>query len=267
MHNIYSVFADQDLSLHFPPNTLSLTYDDGPGPNTAAIADYLADNGIQATFFAVGDSIRENESIVAHVAARGHQIGNHTNHHPQLVEHMRDKPADVIAEVSEVHKLIQRFVGSGPYLFRPPYGQWSKEIAAPLNKDPILNNYIGPIGWDIERGDYEIGDESTHDPEHDVYTVESCCTKFVERTREKGKGVVLLHDWCADPEPTRSKLRNRNQTLKLTQLLVPELKKHFKFIPLTEILKREILIGRQSLMDDGSMKSDKRSEDFSTKGF
>lgn len=60
-------------------NRIALTIDDGPDPiYTPQILDYLAAEGIKATFFIVGDRARRYPDIIRRICAEGHQIGNHT---------------------------------------------------------------------------------------------------------------------------------------------------------------------------------------------
>src|SRR4051812_46293731 len=40
-----------------PDHTLALTFDDGPGPRTKELADYLATEGVKATFFINGNHV------------------------------------------------------------------------------------------------------------------------------------------------------------------------------------------------------------------
>ena len=59
-----------------------LTFDDGPIPEaTPFILKVLADYGIKATFFMVGDNVRKYPEIFKQVVDAGHRIGNHTFNH------------------------------------------------------------------------------------------------------------------------------------------------------------------------------------------
>ena len=41
-----------------PPHCVALTFDDGPGPRSAELARLLRDEGVPATFFVLGESVR-----------------------------------------------------------------------------------------------------------------------------------------------------------------------------------------------------------------
>src|SRR6059058_6234278 len=102
-----------------PDGTLVLTYDDGPGPNTVPIAQYLHDQGIAATFFVIGNQAYEQPAVLARVRALGHRLGNHTWTHPNLVDQLAGG-ADIIREVRRTADLLGP--GTGPIAFRAPYG-------------------------------------------------------------------------------------------------------------------------------------------------
>jgi hypothetical protein len=83
-----------------PPNTVSLTFDDGPDTNTLSIATYLAQHGIRATFFVVGCHFQGHQaggplcqdasdlnwptSVLAKLVSLGHRVANHTEYHCEL---------------------------------------------------------------------------------------------------------------------------------------------------------------------------------------
>ena len=59
-----------------------LTFDDGPIPEaTPFILKTLEEYGVKATFFMVGDNVREYPDLYRQIVEAGHQVGNHTFHH------------------------------------------------------------------------------------------------------------------------------------------------------------------------------------------
>src|ERR1700754_2530644 len=67
------------------PNEIALTYDDGPNDIvTERLLDVLAQHNVHATFFLIGNFVRQRPHIVRAIAAAGHLIGNHTLTHPWL---------------------------------------------------------------------------------------------------------------------------------------------------------------------------------------
>src|SRR5215472_190512 len=65
---------------------LALTYDDGPNdPHTLRLLEVLDRHQVRATFFMIGQFVRERPEIARAVAEAGHVIGNHTFTHPNLI--------------------------------------------------------------------------------------------------------------------------------------------------------------------------------------
>jgi peptidoglycan-N-acetylglucosamine deacetylase len=98
-----------------------LTFDDGPDSDwTPAILDLLAEAGMQATFFAIGQQAQLAPDLVRRIAAAGHAIGNHTysHRHPWL---MGERAAR--GEVSDGAKALSDMLGHAPRLYRPPHGR------------------------------------------------------------------------------------------------------------------------------------------------
>ena len=108
MSVVSSVSTDEPL--------IALSFDDGPGPQTPAILDLLAELGFRATFFVLGESVEGREEILARTIAEGHEIGNHTHSHPHALRFTDDELAHDIAR-------CQRVLSGRPVLFRPPYGE------------------------------------------------------------------------------------------------------------------------------------------------
>lgn len=219
------------LHFTFPAKTLALTYDDGPGPRTLEIAEYLSQNDISATFFVVGKHVRENREIVEKVSRMGHLIGNHTDTHPSLVKPRIDAD-ELTREMVAAHREIQEFVGNRRFFLRTPGGVPLEGFADTLNRNSELQKYFGAVNWDIQFGDYEIGSPWC---DYRLYTLELCEQIHLEGIRKEGRGVVLLHDWSADPpKPRGEELRRNNRTLELTKWLIPQLT-DFRFVTLDQI--------------------------------
>ncbi|MDN4587831.1 hypothetical protein DBA29_04875 [Xenophilus aerolatus] len=57
---------------------------DGPGSDSAAIGNFLAERGVGATFFVVGKCAEQRPDALAGLHAAGHIIGKHTYDHPDM---------------------------------------------------------------------------------------------------------------------------------------------------------------------------------------
>src|SRR5438874_7006796 len=71
------------LLVHGPGvSGLALTFDDGPHPeHTPRLLDVLAEHGLKATFFVVGQQAERYPHVIRRMAREGHDVGNHTFHH------------------------------------------------------------------------------------------------------------------------------------------------------------------------------------------
>jgi len=80
---------------------LTLTFDDGPNPEvTPSVLEALSERGILATFFVIGERLREHRDLAERARADGHRIGNHTwTHSVPLGD--RDGPETVEIEIEQ----------------------------------------------------------------------------------------------------------------------------------------------------------------------
>lgn len=60
------------------PNTIALTFDDGPSSYTPQLLDLLSEYKVRATFFVLGEASEANPQIIKRIRAEGHQVGSHT---------------------------------------------------------------------------------------------------------------------------------------------------------------------------------------------
>lgn len=61
---------------------ITLSFDNGPDPDvTPQVLDTLGRHEVKATFFVVGDKVRDRRALSERAHAEGHWIGNHTYNH------------------------------------------------------------------------------------------------------------------------------------------------------------------------------------------
>jgi peptidoglycan/xylan/chitin deacetylase (PgdA/CDA1 family) len=98
----------------------ALTFDDGPHPQgTPAVLELLAAADVKATFFLVGERVREFPTLAAEILAAGHEVGLHCDRHRNL---MRLAPPQVRRDIAMAESSIAAATGRMPVLYRPPYG-------------------------------------------------------------------------------------------------------------------------------------------------
>jgi peptidoglycan/xylan/chitin deacetylase (PgdA/CDA1 family) len=100
---------------------IALTFDDGPGPSTAAVLDALRDAGARATFFVLGRQAAEHPDLVRRIANEGHELASHGYDHGILVFR---GPAHVADQLRRTEQAIAAAAGSHALsrLFRAPHG-------------------------------------------------------------------------------------------------------------------------------------------------
>ncbi|MBE0448612.1 MAG: polysaccharide deacetylase family protein [Actinobacteria bacterium] len=107
-------------------SVVAITFDDGPNPiYTPQILDILKEKGVKATFFVVGLHVRKYPDIARRIVAEGHDIGNHTYTHKDLVPATRRM---VLAQAHKTDQVIKRITGASSSLFRPPRGIFSSAV-------------------------------------------------------------------------------------------------------------------------------------------
>jgi peptidoglycan/xylan/chitin deacetylase (PgdA/CDA1 family) len=219
------MFAIQDITrFDLPDKTLCLTFDDGPGQYSLEIAEFLHQHQIRAAFFVVGKYAQNQLETLKKMADMGHIIGNHTFEHPDMPYYV-SVDGDIVDQIVRTNQLIEPFQKGGISYFRAPYGKWSTEVANALNID-LRSSYkfVGPVFWDIPGIDcyfWKLGK-----------TVEETVDVYLQEIKEKGKGVVVMHDEIADMDIVKA----QNKTHLLVKQLIPKLlDMGYQFIGLDEI--------------------------------
>jgi len=177
-----------------PPKTIALTIDDGPHPvYTPKMLDLLAEHEIHATFFMIGEQVKEWPKLVRRVAAAGHQICNHTETHPITIAGLPRKRVN--KEMVQARDRIADTTGIEPRFFRSPGGAWSKTILELVAEHDML-----PIDWAVDPRDWSrpgVG--------------------HIRRTMLRGKAgnIMLCHDGGGD----------RSETIAALRKVIPKMKK------------------------------------------
>lgn len=105
-------------------NKIYLTFDEGyENGYTEKILNTLFEKGVKAIFFITGPYLKEQSMLVKRMVNEGHEVGNHTIHHPSLPE----KSDDLIdSEVNDLNQLFNEGYGQNMRFLRPPKGEYSQ---------------------------------------------------------------------------------------------------------------------------------------------
>ncbi len=117
------------------------------GEKTIKILDILDENGIKATFFLVDIWTQRFPELVKEIAARGHEIGNHSTTHPKMSSLSRDRIAQ---ELETMSANVEKLIGTRPTLFRPPYGDYNNDVVLTARQ----NGYEA-VQWSVDSLDWK----------------------------------------------------------------------------------------------------------------
>ncbi len=188
---------------------VALTFDDGPGPETAPILDLLKREGVRATFFLCGANVEQYPELARRIGEEGHEVGNHTYHHPSFLGR---SPGKIAWEIEGAQRAIRHRTGREAIWFRPPYGhRWFglRRILLRSGLEMVLWS-LNPVDWKTEPD------------------------KIVARVlRAVHPGaIVLLHDGSP---PYQS--RSRRATLAALPRILNELRDRYRLVTVGELMQ------------------------------
>lgn len=156
------------------PGTIALTFDDGPNPAaTPRILDLLDKHGAAATFFQIGQRVRQFPALCKDILGRGHALGNHTDSHPRLVFLSSET---IVRELEKCSAAFESATGGVTRWMRPPYGYRGPQLERALRK---RNWQTQVVMWSASGWDWK--------PQPPA--------RLINRLRRvKGGDIVLLHD-------------------------------------------------------------------------
>jgi peptidoglycan/xylan/chitin deacetylase (PgdA/CDA1 family) len=139
---------------------IALTFDAGSdiGP-LPSILETLRQKGVHSTFFITGIMLRQagGPELLQQVVAEGHELGNHSDTHPQFTE-LTDQ--GMAAELAAVEDAVVRLTGQStkPY-FRPPFG----------NRDDRVRRAVAQNGYLTIYWTYEVRDWTEDRTAEDIF--------------------------------------------------------------------------------------------------
>ncbi len=155
-------------------NTVYLTFDDGPTPQiTEWVLDILKQHNIKATFFCIGNNIKNNPVIFQKVINEGHAIGNHTFNH---LNGWNSNNATYLNNIELCGQAIANEAGTETKLFRPPYGKMKRSQAKAVRKKGYKI-----IMWDVLSADFDK-----------TITPQRCLDNVIKNSREGS--IIIFHD-------------------------------------------------------------------------
>ena len=191
---------------------LVLTFDDGPNPKTTLkILEILKKYNLKATFFQIGQNIEKFPHLTEKIYKEGHIIGNHLFRHKfftLLSSELFEK------ELIKTQELITKIIKKRPRFFRPPYLFLFPPVLKIVQKHNLI--LVGSTVF------------STFEPSQPPALLMSSEILFLLSPGS----ILTLH------EGQDIQLKDYKETTKALEKLIPKiLKKGYKILPLSEILK------------------------------
>jgi len=139
------------FSIKTSEKIVAITFDDGPhGTNTPRLLDMLKKRNIKATFYVVGNMIKNNygPEVMRRIVAEGHEVGNHTVTHATL---SKLSDSALRKELQDAHDMILDITGVAPRTMRPPGGAIRND-----QKKLMLEEFGYPtIMWSVDPEDWK----------------------------------------------------------------------------------------------------------------
>mgnify|MGYP000013280128 FL=1 len=146
-----SQFGDRKLPVYSVQTTekkIALSFDCAWGAEDFdSMMETLDKHNVKATFFMTGGFVSDNPECVKTLVEKGHEPGNHSEHHYDMAT---ITAGEMKTEIMDVHKKVKELTGKDMKVFRPPYGSYNNELI-----DTVYGCDYYPIQWDVDSLDWK----------------------------------------------------------------------------------------------------------------
>lgn len=183
--------------IDYNDKVIALTFDDGPSKYTDELIEYLYQNDCKATFFVLGNKVKNYQDVLNKSISYGNEIGNHSYNHKWLI---KLKKEEMINQIEKTQNLIYEYTGYIPTLLRPTYGSINSTLKNSTNLKIVLWN-VDTLDWKYKNVD-KIVSRATKNLKsgniilmHDIYkrTYEAV-KKIVPILKENGYKCVTISE-------------------------------------------------------------------------
>lgn len=199
----YQLFGGITDHVKTNKKVVALTFDDGPTENVDNILTVLDQYHAKATFFLIGNELRQHRDLGKKIAAARHQIGNHTYSHKRMIF---KSPNYIKREIEQTDQLIRKTGFKGEIDVRPPNGKKLVGLPIYLNK-----HHRDTITWNLEPDTF--------------YTSIKNKVNYVKQNIKPGS-IILLH-------PMYDQTGNEQKTIE--GILKELTEKGYKFVTVNEL--------------------------------
>ena len=133
-----------------PKKVIALTFDDGPYTDvTMRILDALEPYGGHATFFVVGNRIKNYSECIVRAHNMGCEIADHTWSHQTLTRLSSD---GVYTQINDCAQAVYNLIGVYPKVMRPVGGSYNSTVSGSVGMPMII--------WSIDTNDWKYRDSN-----------------------------------------------------------------------------------------------------------
>lgn len=145
----YTFAENLDLS----EKIIYLTFDDGPGGKvTTDVLDILKAQDVHATFFVIGEQVKNQEDILRRMKDEGHAIGLHSMTHKK--GYLYSSEQNFLKDMLETQKVIYEACGIESHILRFPFGCNNTSYKINQNIVDLLHkNNLKIYDWNVDSTD------------------------------------------------------------------------------------------------------------------
>ena len=138
------------------------------------IMDILDKHKIKTTFFMTGGWVEANPDCVKELVEKGHDLGNHSEHHYDMTTISKEESKK---ELQGVYDRVKELTGYEMNLFRPPYGAYNNQVILTATECGYY-----PIQWSVDSLDWKD------------YGVDSIIKTVCENKALEPGAIILCHN-------------------------------------------------------------------------
>jgi len=187
---------------------VALSFDAAWGDSdTIQILDILDKYNVKVTFFMTGGWVEAYPDKVKEIAARGHDLGNHSENHKQM---SKLSVADQTTEIMKVHDKVKALTGIEMNLFRPPFGDYNNNLIT-----TVMACKYYPIQWSVDSLDWKD------------YGADSIVKTVLDHKALGDGAIILMHNGAKYTKDA------------LEQVIVGLQQKGYEIVPVSQLIMKE----------------------------
>lgn len=133
-----------------------LTFDDGPGTETARILDVLKDKKIKATFFVTGKEDAYSKKMYRRIVDEGHTLGMHSYSH--IYSQIYKSRESFQKDLERLIKMLKKVTNTTPEYYRFPGGSNNQNTNISMQNfvEVLAEKNISYVDWNVISPDVKV---------------------------------------------------------------------------------------------------------------